>query len=105
MKTIFMQKSSSQVKDGSQKDPDRLIGKLPSYILQVRRLHEKFQHLPQNISAMDETPLLSYMVSETTVDKIGKKIVTMKSTEHEVSGVSCLRYKGIWYQVETNDCI
>ena len=43
---------------------------------------------------MDETPVWSDMVSETTVDTTGKKTVTLKSTGHEKSRVSvCLAAK------------
>ena len=75
----------------AQKDPDRLIGKLVSYVLQVRRLSEKNNYAPSQIIAMDETPVWSDMVSETTIDSIGKKTITMKTTGHEKSRVSvCL---------------
>ena len=37
---------------------------------------------------MDETPVWSDMVSETTVDTTGKKTVTLKTTGHEKSRVS-----------------
>ena len=43
---------------------------------------------------MDETPVWSDMVSQTTVDECGKKTITMKSTGHEKSCVSvCLAAK------------
>ena len=37
---------------------------------------------------MDETPVSSDMVSSSTVDKIGSKTLTMKSTGHEKCQVS-----------------
>ena len=75
----------------AQKEPDRLIGKLVSYVLQVRRLSVKNNCAPSQIIAMDETPDWSDMVSETTIDSIGKKTITMKTTGHEKSRVSvCL---------------
>ena len=43
---------------------------------------------------MNETPIWADMVSDTTVDVIGKKIVTVKTTGHEKSPVSvCLAAK------------
>lgn len=46
------------------------------------------------IIAMDETPVWSDMVSQTTVDASGKKTITIKSTGHEKSRVSvCLAAK------------
>ena len=43
------------------------------------------------ISAMDETPVWSDMVSQTTVDACGKKTITMKTKGHKKSRVSvCL---------------
>ena len=57
----------------AQQDPERLIDKLISYILHVRRLSIKFKYQPSNIIAMDETPVWNDMVSNTTVDKRGAK--------------------------------
>ena len=49
---------------------------------------------PTNIIAMDETPVWSNMVSDTTVDKTGARTVTMKSAGHEKCRVSvCLTAK------------
>ena len=43
---------------------------------------------------MDETPVWSNMVSDTTVDKTGARTVTMKSAGHEKCRVSvCLTAK------------
>ena len=39
----------------SQKEPDKLIDKLISYVLQARRLREKVSYLESDIIAMDET--------------------------------------------------
>ena len=50
----------------AQKDPDRLVAKVVSYVLQVRRLQARNRYSPCNIIAMDETPVWSDMVSETT---------------------------------------
>ena len=44
---------------------------------------------------MDEIPVWSDMVSSATVDKMGSKIVSLKSTGHEKSCVSvCLTAQG-----------
>ena len=67
----------------AQKDPDLLVAKIVSYILRVRRLRLKFLYQPADIIAFDETPIWADMVSDTTVDVVGKKTVSMKSTGHE----------------------
>ena len=78
----------------AQKDPDRLVAKIVSYVLHVRRLQSRNNYNPCDIIAMDETPVWSDMVSETTVDTTGKKTVTLKTTGHEKSRVSvCLAAK------------
>ena len=51
----------------AQKDPDLLIAKIVSYILRVR----------------SEPPVWADMVSNTTVDVVGKKTVSMKTTGHK----------------------
>ena len=79
----------------SQKDPELVIGKLVSYVLRVRRLRLQHNYKLEDIYAMDETPVWSDMVSNSTVEKVGAKTVTMKSTGHEKSRVSvCLTAKG-----------
>ena len=78
----------------AQKDPDRLVAKVVSYVLQVRRMQAQNTYSPCNIIAMDETPVWSDMVSETTVGTTGKKTITLKTTGHEKSRVSvCLPAK------------
>ena len=67
----------------AQKDPDLLIAKIVSYILRVRRLRIKYSYQPSVIIAFDETPVWADMVSNTTVDVVGKKTVSMKTTGHE----------------------
>ena len=57
----------------AQEDPDRLIAKIVSYVLHVRRLQSRNNDKPCNIIAMDETPVWSDMVSETTIDTTWKK--------------------------------
>ena len=57
-------------------------------------MQEKNQYSANNIIAMDETPVWSDMVSQTTVDRVGKRTITMKTTGHEKSRVSvCLAAK------------
>ena len=78
----------------AQKDPDRLVTKVVSYVLQVRRMKAQNGYSPCSIIAMDETPVWNDMVSETTVDATGKKTITLKTTGHEKSRVSvCLAVK------------
>ena len=77
-----------------QKDPEQLIEKLVSYIIQVRRLTTKFKYAELNIIAMDEKPIWSDMISETTIDITGKSEIQVKSTGHEKSRVTvCLTAK------------
>ena len=78
----------------AQQDPNRLIHKLISYILQVRRLSKKYQYQPSCIIAMDETSVWDDMVSNTTVDKVGAKSIILKTTGHEKVMLSvCLAAK------------
>lgn len=72
----------------AQQDPERMVAKLVSYIIQVRQLQIKHNYAPCNIIAMDETPVWCDMISETTVDKGGIKTVTLKTTGQEKSRVS-----------------
>ena len=78
----------------AQQDPERLVAKLVAYIVQVRRMQKKRNYNPSNIIAMDETPVWCDMISETTIDKTGKKSITLKTTGHEKARVSvCLAAK------------
>ena len=67
----------------AQKDPDILIAKIVSYILHVRRLRIKYSYQPSDITAFDEIPVWADMVSNTTVDVVRKKTVSMKTTGPE----------------------
>ena len=70
----FMRKnglSLRQKTSAAQRDPSRLIDKSVSYILHVRRFAAKYNYSPINIIAMDDTPVLLDMISDTTVDKTG----------------------------------
>jgi len=71
----------------AQQDPDRMVAKLVSYVIQVRRLQEKHNYKASDIIAMDETPVWCDMLSETTVDVTGKKSITLKSTGHKKARV------------------
>ena len=76
----------------AQQDPERLVAKLVAYIVQVRRMQKNYN--PSDIIAMDETPVWCDMISETTIDKTGKKSITLKTTGHEKARVSvCLAAK------------
>ena len=78
----------------AQKDPDQLVAKLVAYVIRVRHLRMMHSYELGNIIAMDETPVWSDMVSSTTLDKIGTKTITMKTTGHEKCRVTvCLSAK------------
>ena len=77
--TVFSQRRKTAV---AQKDPERLIYKLVSFVLSVRRLKINFNYEPSNIIATEETPVWTDMVSETAVDATGAKTVTMMTTAH-----------------------
>ena len=75
----------------SHKDLEQLTTKLVSYILRVRRLRIINNYAPSYIIAMDETSVQYNMVSKSTIDVRGVKVVPMKSTGHEKANVSvCL---------------
>ena len=57
----------------AQKDPEKLIAKLVSYVIQIRRMQKANNYQDAQIIAMDETPVWSDGVSQTTVDACGKK--------------------------------
>ena len=75
----------------AQRDPEKRIAKLVSYVIQIRRMQKANNYQDAQIIAMDETPVWSDLVSQTTVDACGKKTITMKTTGHKKSRVSvCL---------------
>ena len=75
----------------AQKDPNHLIDKLVMYLLQVRKLFRLQAYHPSNVISMDETSIWVDMLSETTVDRLGSKTVSLKKTGHEKVRVSvCL---------------
>ena len=53
----------------AQKDPTFLIVRLVSYIIHVRRLQRLHAFAESDIIAMDETPVWSDMISNTTIEK------------------------------------
>ena len=87
----------------AQKDPDKLIDKLVSFVLQVRRLSLRYEYQAADIIAIDETPVWIDMLSDTTIDATGTKSVTVKTTGHEKSRVSC--GQGRRHKIETHDSI
>ena len=64
----------------AQKAPPQMINKLLAYIIHVHRLLKQFPFQPEWVIVMDETVVWSDMLSDTTVDKSGKKDVPIKST-------------------------
>lgn len=78
----------------AQQDPERMIAKLVSYVIQERQLQKKHKYSPSNIIAMDETPVWCDMGAETTIDAVREKSITLKKTGHEKARVSvCLAAK------------
>ena len=94
----FMQRNGLSLRrrtTEAQKDPDQLVDKLVSYILNARRLFRLHQYTPADVISMDETAVWCDMLSSTTVDKVGTKTISMKTTGHEKLKVSvCLAAKG-----------
>ena len=73
-----------------QHDPARVIDKLISYVLHVRRLTSKHKYLASNIIAMDETAVWADMVANTTVDDIGTRSVSLKRQDMKKLGCPCV---------------
>ena len=74
----------------AQKDPSLLVDRLVAFGVHVRRLQKVYSYAESAIVAMDETPVWSDMISNTTVEITGSKDVPMKSTGHEKVRVLCL---------------
>ena len=75
----------------AQKDPNHLTDKLVMYVLQVRKLFRLHLYHPSNVISMDETAVWADMLSGTTIDRVGSKTVSLKTTGHEKVRVSvCL---------------
>ena len=63
-------------------------------MLQIRRLKCTFNYADANIIAMDETAVWKDMLSSTTVDKVGSKTISIKTTGHEKEKVTvCIAAK------------
>ena len=78
----------------SQKNPSYMVDCIIAYVMHVCRIQKQFNFHDANIFAMDETPVWNNMVSNTSVEKTGSKVVPMKSTEHNKVRVSvCLTGK------------
>ena len=74
-----------------QKDLQQLINRLVSYVIHARRMQMRCNFKASQIYAMDETPVWQDMVGTTTVSKVGRQDVVLKSTGHEKARVSvCL---------------
>lgn len=78
----------------AQHDPDNLIDRVISFILNVRRKFHTKRYAMANIIAMDETPIWLDMPSATTVNEAGASSVTIRSTGREKDRVTvCLAGK------------
>ena len=78
----------------AQKDPAHVVDKIALYILNVRRLLDKFSFTLAFVIAMDETLVWADMVSSTTISQSGKRNIPLKTTGHEKVRVSvCLTAK------------
>ena len=90
----------------AQKTPEKIIEKLVSYILYIRRMKKKQYDLSQ-IIAMDETAVWHDMLSNTTVTNKGAKSVVLKTTGHEKSRVTvvCVSCSSQRWKVETLHCL
>ena len=79
----------------SQNDPEKLIGKLISYILQICRQGGEIAYHDKDIIAMDKTAVWQDMVSNNTINNSGESKIRLKTTSHEKTKVSvCLAAKG-----------
>ena len=76
------------------KYPDQLIDKLASFVLHVHRLATRDPYDAADVIVMDENSVWTDMVSATTMDDTGKKIVTVKTARHKKNLASvCLTAK------------
>lgn len=67
----------------AQKEPDKMIEKMVSFVLFMERNRKRIKATPSDILAMDETAVWFDMVGETTVADKGAKSIPVKSTGHE----------------------
>ena len=95
--TLFMKRNGLCLRRKTslaQQDPEMLVAKLVSYVIQVRRLKKNLKYSPSDIIAMDEIPVWRDMKSETTIDTPGKESITIKTTGHvKVRVFVCLTAK------------
>jgi hypothetical protein len=59
------------------------IPKLVGFIVRLRNIQKKHQYQEANIIAMDETACWMDMPSSTTIDHVGARSVSLKSTGHD----------------------
>jgi hypothetical protein len=64
----------------AQKDPNSLFEKIVDFLLYSGNLISKNKISPANIIAMDETGIFFDMPSATTVDQVGKRTISLKTT-------------------------
>ena len=67
----------------AQKEPEKMIEKMVSFILFMERARKKINASPADIYATDETAVWFDMVGESTVADKGAKSIPLKSTGHE----------------------
>ena len=74
--------------------PDQVRPKLINYMLYVRALRIRNRYDDACIGAMDETPIWMDMVGDTTLEKVGTRTVSVKSTGHDKARITvCLAAK------------
>ena len=79
----------------SQKDPEKLIDTLWGYILQICQQRGEIAYHDKDIIAMDKTEVWQDMVSNTTVDNIGKSMIRLKQPAMKKQKLHC-----VWLQRE-----
>lgn len=67
----------------AQKDPEKLVQKMVSFVLFMDRARNSINASPAEIYAMDETAVWFDMIGESTVAARGAKSIPLKSTGHE----------------------
>ena len=92
--TVFMKRNGLPLRrktSVAQQDLERLVAKL----------QRKHNYGPSDIIAIDETPVWCHMISETTIDAVGKKSITLKTTGHQKARVSiCLAARADWTEIK-----
>ena len=67
----------------AQKLPKEFAEKITSFQRYIIRLRLRAEYALDCIGNMDETPVTMDMVGNSTVDKVGKKTILLKTTGHE----------------------